>query len=54
MDQFQKKGFPFIGVIFLALGILKLFQGNDWVVWIIIGILFGGLGAFSRRKDKQP
>ena len=54
MDQLQKKGFPLIGVIFLALGVFKLLQGDDWVVWIIIGVLFGGLGAFSRRKDKQP
>ena len=54
MDQLQKKGFPLIGVIFLALGVFKLLQGDDWVVWIIIGILFGGLGAVSQRKDKQP
>lgn len=54
MNNLQKTGFPLIGVIFLALGVFKLLQGDDWVVWIIIGILFGGLGAFSRRKDKQP
>lgn len=54
MDQLQRKGFPLIGVIFLALSAFKLLQGDDWVVWIIIGILFGGLGAVSRRKDKQP
>jgi hypothetical protein len=54
MNDLQKKGFPLIGVIFLALGVFKLLQGEDWVVWIIIGILFGGLGAFSRRRDKQP
>ena len=53
MDQLQKNGFPLIGVIFLALGVFKLLQGDDWIVWIIIGVLFGGLGAFSRRKDKQ-
>ena len=53
MDQLQKKGFPLIGVIFLALGVFKLLQGDDWGVWIIIGVLFGGLGAVSRRKDKQ-
>lgn len=53
MDQFQKKGFPLIGVFFLGLGVFKFLQGDAWVVWIIIGILFGGLGAFSRRKNKQ-
>ena len=54
MDQLQKKGFPLIGAIFLALGVFKLLRGDDWIVWIIIGVLFGGLGAFSRRKYKQP
>jgi hypothetical protein len=54
MDQLQQKGFPLIGVIFLALGVFKLLQGDDWVVWIIIGILFGGLGAVSGRKNKRP
>ena len=54
MDQLRQKGFPVIGVVFLALGVFKLVQGDNWVVWIIIGTLFGGLGAVSRRKDKQP
>ena len=54
MDQFQKKGLPFIGVMFLALGVFKFLQGDDWVVWMIIGVLFGGLSAFSRRNNKQP
>lgn len=50
MDQVQRKGFPLIGVIFLALGVFKLLRGDDWVVWVILGILFGGLGAIRRRK----
>jgi hypothetical protein len=54
MGQLQTKGFPLIGVIFLVLGVFEFLQGDDWVVWIILGILFGGLGAVSRRKDKQP
>lgn len=53
MSQLQKKGFPLVGVIFLALGVLKFVQGDNWVAWILLGILFGGLGAMGRRKDKQ-
>jgi hypothetical protein len=53
MNQLQRKGFPLIGVIFLALGVLKLVRGDDWLVWIILGILFGGLSAISRRKDNR-
>ena len=53
MGQLQKYGFPLIGVIFLALGVFKFLQGDSWVVWIIIGVLFGGLSAFSQHRDKQ-
>jgi hypothetical protein len=52
MGQLQRKGFPVIGAIFLALGVFKLVQGDGWVVWIILGILFGGLGMFGRRKGR--
>lgn len=51
MERLQKTGFPLIGAIFLALGVLRLVQGDSWVVWIILGVLFGGLGIFSRRKQ---
>jgi hypothetical protein len=54
MDQLQKKGFPLVGALFLALGVFELLQGDNWVVWIILGVLFGGLGAVSRRKDTRP
>ena len=50
MGQLQQKGFPLIGAIFLALGIFNFVQGEGWVVWIILAILFGGLGLFGRRK----
>jgi hypothetical protein len=50
MGQLQRKGFPVIGAIFLALGVFKFIEGESWVVWIILGILFGGLGLFGRRK----
>ena len=50
MGQFLQKGFPLIGAIFLALGVYKFVEGDGWVVWIILGILFGGLGLFGRRK----
>ena len=50
MRQIQEKGFPLVGVVFLALGVFKLIQGDDWVVWFILGVVFGGLGWFSRRR----
>jgi hypothetical protein len=48
-----KVGGSIIGVLFLALGVIKMLKGDDWVVWIILGVLFGGLGFFS-GKAKEP
>ena len=53
MAELQNKGLPILGIIFLALAVLKLVQGENWVVWAILGVLFGGLGIF-RRKSQGP
>ena len=50
MSELGKKGFPLIGVIFLALGVFKFLRGDNWIVWVILGVLFGGLAVFSRKK----
>ena len=46
METVTKAGFPIVGVIFLALAAFKFLQGGNWVVWAILGVLFGGLAAF--------
>ena len=51
MSKISKAGFPFVGALFLALGVLKLVQGENWVVWAILGVLFGGLGIFSWKRS---
>ena len=55
MTELRKIGFPLIGVVFLALGLFKFLGGENWVVWVILGILFGGLAAFGRinAPDQQ-
>ena len=53
MDGLRKKGFPLIGAIFLALAVIKFLRGDDWIVWVILGVLFGGLGAFARKKGAE-
>lgn len=50
MADKAKTGGSIIGVIFLALGVLKFLQGENWIVWIILGFLFGGLGFFAGKK----
>jgi LPXTG-motif cell wall-anchored protein len=55
MGEVTKKGFPLIGAIFLALAAWKFLRGDNWVVWLILGLLLGGLGIFARKKGAgQP
>lgn len=50
MVEGVKKGFPFVGAVFLGLAVLNFLRSEDWVVWAILGVLFGGLGAFAFLK----
>lgn len=45
-----QKGVPLIGIIFLALAVFKFVNGDAWVVWAILGFLFGGFGLFNRSR----
>jgi hypothetical protein len=45
-----KAGFPIVGALFLALAVTNFLQGDGWVVWAILGVLFGGLGASRARR----
>lgn len=44
-------GFPVVGAIFLVLAVAKFLNGEGWVVWAILGVLFGGLGVFGRNRS---
>ena len=52
MTAAVKKGFPLIGAIFLALAVVQFLQGDGWVIWAILGVLFGGLGIFRRPRGE--
>lgn len=52
MSGTVKTGVPILGVIFLALGLVKLAQGEPWVVWFVLGIVFGGLGIFNLKRSE--
>lgn len=53
MGSKAKLGGGIIGLIFLAVGVLKMVQGGHWVVWIILGLLFGGLPAIGKLLGKR-
>jgi hypothetical protein len=52
MPDTVKKGVPVIGVIFLALACFKFVQGEPWVVWFVLGFVFGGFGIFNLNRSK--
>lgn len=52
MPNAVKGGVPVIGIIFLALAVFKFLKGDPWVVWAILGFLFGGFGIFNLRRPQ--
>ena len=50
MEAAKKSAFPAIGVVFLVLAFVRFIQGGNWVVWAILGVIFGGLGIFRSRS----
>lgn len=46
-----KAGVPVLGIIFLALAFFKFVNGDSWIVWAILGFLFGGFGVFSLNRS---
>ena len=51
MAAATRTGLPIIGIIFLALAVFKFVNGGPWVVWAILGVLFGGLGVFRLGRS---
>jgi len=56
MDRKAVAGSALLGLIFLAIGVMRFFQGEGWVVWILLGVVLGGVGAarqvFGGRGDR--
>lgn len=51
MSQSVQKGAPVLGVVFLVLALVRFFQGESWVVWLVLGVVFGGFGIFNLNKS---
>ncbi len=49
MGKVGKSGLPIIGIIFFALAAFRFVNGHSWVVWAILGCLFGGLAVFRSK-----
>ncbi|MCZ8369384.1 MAG: hypothetical protein O9293_05355 [Porphyrobacter sp.] len=53
MDKKAQAGGGIVGLIFLAVAIINFFRGENWIVWFILGALFGGLGALGRIMNNR-
>jgi hypothetical protein len=51
MPKSAQAGVPILGIIFLLLAVYKFVSGDSWVVWAILGFLFGGFGIFSLKRS---
>ena len=47
MDRKAQAGSGIVGLIFLALAAFNFLRGEGWIVWLILGALFGGFTALS-------
>ncbi|WP_448578570.1 hypothetical protein [Thermaurantiacus sp.] len=41
-----------LGGVFVGLAIYRFFTGDGWIVWAILGFLFGGFDLLFGRKTK--
>lgn len=53
MASGRRKLVGVVGLMFLALGIFNLLRGENWVVWIILGVLFGGIAGVKSLFGKS-
>jgi hypothetical protein len=42
-----------IGLIFFALAVWEFLSGDSWIVWVLLGVLFGGVGAARQLLSKD-
>ncbi len=45
-------GMGVVGLMFLALAVWKFLSGDGWIVWVLLGFLFGGFGAVRKLLTK--
>jgi len=45
-------GIGAVGLLFFALAVWEFLSGDGWVVWVLLGVLFGGVGAARQLLSK--
>jgi Na+/H+ antiporter NhaC len=47
----QTNGIRLLGGVFLGLALYRFLTGESWIVWVILGVMFGGLGLFRGKSE---
>ena len=45
-------GIGAVGVLFFGLAVWEFLSGDSWIVWVLLGVLFGGVGAVRQLTGK--
>jgi len=45
MEQVRKTGMPLMAGLFLVMAVIEYFQDDNWVVWLVLAMMFGALRA---------
>jgi F0F1-type ATP synthase assembly protein I len=40
-----------LGGVFVGLALYRFLTGEPWIVWLILGFLFGGFSLLGRKKE---
>ena len=42
-----------LGGVFLGIALYRFLSGDSWIVWMILGLLFGGFSLFRRTESGE-
>ena len=47
----RTNGLRLLGGVFVGIGLYKFLTGGAWVVWLILGFLFGGFSLLGGKRE---
>lgn len=47
----RTNGLRLVGGVFVGIGIYRFLTGDAWVVWLILGFLFGGFSLLGGTRE---
>ncbi len=42
-----------VGLMFFAVAVINFVRGENWLVWVILGLLFGGASGVQSLMDRR-